>query len=57
MQKRIEWTDIFIFFISSDTITLRDCAEKFQVSYDVVRQKASKKKWRQEKENGAKPLT
>jgi hypothetical protein len=49
MQKRINWTDIFTFYLSSDIVTLRDCSQKFQVSYDVVRQKASKAKWRQVK--------
>lgn len=49
MQKRINWTEIYIFYISSEIITLRDCAEKFQISYDVVRRKSSDQKWRQKK--------
>ena len=49
MQKRINWTDIFTFYLSADTISLKNCAAKFQISYDVVRQQASKEKWRQDK--------
>ena len=51
MGKRINWTDIYSFYISSDSITLRNAAQRFGVSYDVVRQKASDEKWRQKKKN------
>jgi hypothetical protein len=48
MQK-INWTEIVTFYLSADTITLKNCAQQFQVSYDVIRQQASKEKWRQMK--------
>ena len=49
MKKRINWTQVYSYFLSSETISLKDTAEKFHISYDVLRQKASSEHWTQKK--------
>ncbi len=44
-MSHIDWLSIYNFFISSDSITLVDCAKKFGVHIDYIRQKAAKEGW------------
>jgi hypothetical protein len=44
-MAHIDWLSVYNYFISSDTITLADCANKFGVHVDYVRQVAAKQNW------------
>src|SRR5258708_14057554 len=48
-SKRVNWEEIFYYFISSETISMRDCVKKFRVNYGSLRQKATDEKWMVEK--------
>jgi hypothetical protein len=45
MARRIQWSEIYAYFTANENITLRDCADKYGLNYDSLRQKASKEGW------------
>lgn len=50
MPKLIDWNDIYAHYLSSEEVTLKDCAEKFGISHDVIRQHASDNQWTNKKQ-------
>ncbi len=50
MINHSDWTAIYAYFISSEKITLKDCADKFGSSYDSLRQKSSIDGWKYKKQ-------
>ncbi|SRR5258708_1083823 len=50
MPRLIDWNKIYAHYISSEEITLKDCAEKFDISHDVIRQHSSANQWTQKKQ-------
>lgn len=45
MPRLIDWNQIYSHYISSEGVTLKDCADKFGVSHDVIRQHSSTNQW------------
>jgi hypothetical protein len=44
-MAHIDWLAVYNYFISSDATTLADCAKKFGIHVDYVRQVAAKQNW------------
>ncbi|HUD44383.1 MAG TPA: hypothetical protein VMR41_02470 [Patescibacteria group bacterium] len=49
MPRLIDWNEIYSHYISSESTTLKDCSQKFDVSHDVIRQHASSEQWSNKK--------
>lgn len=50
MPRLIDWNKIYSHYISSEESTLKDCADKFDISHDVIRQHASANQWTKKKQ-------
>ena len=50
MPRLINWNKIYAHYVSSEEVTLKDCADKFGISHDVVRQHSSTNQWTQRKQ-------
>lgn len=48
-MAHINWLAVYNHFIANDTTTLADCASKFDIHVDYVRQKASQEQWTSKK--------